>query len=638
MKTVKYITSVFLFFLMFIFVGEIYVWNLESFETETKYVTFYLQENTSETEMMRDIRKSANDNNVKVFVVDKTINSLFSEKINIYVTDKETEAFLAEKYEIKKGNYDSIFLGTVCVEFFDWMELPDIGNVENYYVIGEDEDILNFKKSLVNKYAGRFPKEGYQAVNIELSIGIAWACVIFFLLLLTFYEVALQKKNAILRVTIGEQLGHFVFKNILYDSLFYIIAFISIMQILSKYTYSFYLKKYTYLFFCILLILNSFIYFWLFFTNYKKDMQTQESARKVLKISYVYKIITSIMLIMTMTGCMELIFEGLNCYRQKDFFEERKDYYYITVGGNSFDDARNMLGIYYRQGEEEGKKIGLVDLGKWMTDAEYIFADQGALNYLYTRIPEMRDQVRENKIYYLVPEDLMNDNTFDDMMSIYYAYYEAEYEYEIIGYENTAWVMAISNVGKVESTLKKNPVIILNNINNVAIPDSSILYIGNAMMYSFSNEEFENIAEENAFDSLHYRTNVYENYLYFWRTMKRNMLMGIVFLLILLALEGLILRSIIKYEYQINAKELLLSKIHGNSFFNRQKKIILILAGGWISLFIAIIICRVLEFSSTLYVTAGGILILLIELLFVAVYSSKLDHVNISKIFKGGVL
>lgn len=638
MKLIKYITSFILFFITLIFIGEIYVWNLDSFETEYKYVTFYLQENTTKSEMLNDIVVAAEKENVSIFVVDKKFTSLYTETINIYTTNKEAQNFLALNSMVKEGRYESIFLGQVNVEYFEWFDIPDIEKIEYYYVIGKDENIINFKKLLVDKYAGRFPKNSNQIMNAQISVGVVWFCVIAFLLLLTFYEVAKLKKIIILKIAIGERISIFIIKKLILDIIIYSTVFLSLFYMLSLYTNTFYLKNMTILYFGLFLFLNSLSYLFLFFTDYKKDMQTLKTAKSVLKISYLYKIITSVVLIITMTGCIELIFEGINYYKQKDFFEMKQNYYYITVGGSNIEDAKEMLNKYYTQGRKTEKKIGLIDLGKWLTNVEYILADQGAVDYLYTRIPEIQNKILENKIYYLVPEQYQNKDIYNDMKTICYTYYEAEYDYEIIEYKKTSWVMAISNSGKIKSTLKKNPVIILNNMDFVEIPNSSMLYIGNATMYSFSDKEFENIASSNFFGDMYYKTNVYENYKYFWNMMKRNMLMGIVFLMILLILEGLILRTVLKYEYQINAKELLLNKMNGNSFFYRQKKIILLLLGGWLSLIISITISIILGFSATLYILISGILVLLMEHLLVILYSHKLDKANISKIFKGGML
>lgn len=158
-------------------------------------------------------------------------------------------------------------------------------------------------------------------------------------------------------------------------------------------------------------------------------------------------------------------------------------------------------------------------------------------------------------------------------------------------------------------------------------------------MFLLSDEELDSIAYSNNYEKeFYYKTNVYENYMYYWEIEKRNMLMGIILLSILLLLEGLILKVILKYEYQINAKEMLLRKVQGDNFFIRHKNIIMILLGGWISLIIAAAVCLVLEFTSVVHICVGGILIMTIEHLFVAMYSHRLENINISKIFKGGIV
>lgn len=83
---------------------------------------------------------------------------------------------------------------------------------------------------------------------------------------------------------------------------------------------------------------------------------------------------------------------------------------------------------------------------------------------------------------------------------------------------------------------------------------------------------------------------------------------------------------------------MLLRKVQGDNFFIRHKNIIMILLGEWISLIIAAVVCLVLEFTSVVYISVGGILIMTIEHLFVALYSHRLENINISKIFKGGIV
>lgn len=637
MKLIKYFTGFLLFLLMFIFIGEMYVWHLDSFETEYKCTTFFLQKNTKKTEMLNDICEAAREANVGVFVVGREINSLFSCNINVYITDKDVQDDLENISEIKQGKFQSILLGTVNIKFKDWQQIPDISKFENYYIIGNDLDAVEFKKMLVNKYAGRFPQDGYTAVNSRANIIVGWVCILFFLILLTLYEILQRKKEVFLKITIGERVDRLVLKNILSDIVVYFGMFFSLIFVLRGYTNLGYLKRITWILFICFVVCNSMIYFVWLFTDYRKDMHMQNHARGILKISYFYKFLTSIMLIAIMSGSVELISEGINCFRQKDFFETRKDYHYITAGGG-IECAQELLSIYYSRAKQTGKELSLVDLGKWQTNAEYICADKGAKDYICTQIPEIGNKLFADKVYYLVPKGYYSEEYFEDMRNIFYAYFETECEYEIIEYKKTAWIMAVSNTGSVKSVLRKNPIIILNNTDSVQIPVSSILYMVNATMFAFTEEEFEEIALQNAYHNLHYRTNAYENYMYFWTVAKRSMVMGIVFLLILLTLEGLILKNILKYEYQVNAKRLLLDKIHGVTFYYRHKRAILVLISGWISLFVSTVICVVLDFSSTIYIVTSGIMVLLIEFTFIVAYSYKLDKVNINKIFKGGAL
>ncbi len=640
-KLIKYFTSILLFLIALIFVGEIYVWHLESFETEYPYVTFYLQKDTTEREMIDDIHETAGKEEVSVFVVERAINSLFSEDINIYGTDETVSTLLAATSDVRDGSYDSIFLGKVNVTYHNWQEIPNIGKVNNYYVIGEDENILEFKKALVNKYAGKFPQTGYQMLNSKQYIGIVWGCVILFIVLFTLYEIASLKKNIIIRITMGEQILYFVLKQIVCDIVVYLLLFTGLMHLLKNYTNTFFRINTSIIFLVLLLLLNSMVYLWLFFTDYKQDMQTKKSAMNVLRISYVYKMFISILIILLMTGCFELIVQGVDCYRQKPFFEEHKEEFYITLGGRDFDDAKNLFVKFYDYAMEQEKEMWLIDLENWETDAEYILADRGATDYLLEKIPELQEMELENKLYYILPEKYADmPDVVSEMEHLWSSYCERNGAFEMITYDDNLWLMAISNMGKVNSALKKNPVVIFNHMEDVKLSEySTHLYLGNATVFNLTDTEYDNIIQENHFEEqLHYKTNVYENYLYFWTIMKRNMFMGIVLLAILFILEGLIIKSILKYEYTVHAKELLLNKIQGSSFLHRHKRIIRLQLIEWAGLAIAVLVCFFLEYSATPYLILGGILIMILEQIFIVGYAHKLSNVNISKIFKGGLL
>lgn len=233
------------------------MWHIDSFETEYKYVTFYLQKDTKKTEMLNDIYEAARETNVGVFVVGREINSLFSCNINVYITDKNVQDNLENISEIRQGRFQSILLGTVNIKFKDWQQIPDISKYENYYVVGNDLNIIEFKKMLVDKYAGRFPQDGYTVVNSRLNIIIGWVCILLFLILLTLYEVLQRKKEVFLKITIGERVDRLVLKNILSDIVVYFGMFLFLIIVLHRYTNLGYLKRITWILFTFFTVCNS---------------------------------------------------------------------------------------------------------------------------------------------------------------------------------------------------------------------------------------------------------------------------------------------------------------------------------------------------------------------------------------------
>lgn len=127
----------------------------------------------------------------------------------------------------------------------------------------------------------------------------------------------------------------------------------------------------------------------------------------------------------------------------------------MVVGGADFEEDKNLMQAYYRNGLQSGKTVSLVDLGNWGTEVEYIFADKGAYDYLSTIIPEIQGKSWEDRMYCLVPKGYQRKAGFlEDLEDIGFSYLEME-EYEIVEYERNRWVMAISDTGQVNSSLKK---------------------------------------------------------------------------------------------------------------------------------------------------------------------------------------
>jgi len=216
MNRIKYIFGAILIFLVLIFIGEIYVWHVEDFETEFKYVTFYAQKNISQKEMLEDIYEAGKNNNVDVFLVEHKINNSFSSNISIYCT-AGVEKYLENNSDIIKGKFESIFLGNIKVKIYSLSEVPDISKFTEYRMIGSNKDIIEFKKDLIDKYGGKFPQEGYSSIDSQLDISIIWGITFSLLLFMTLFDINKSKKEVVIRILSGERLITIIAKKIALD-------------------------------------------------------------------------------------------------------------------------------------------------------------------------------------------------------------------------------------------------------------------------------------------------------------------------------------------------------------------------------------------------------------------------------------
>lgn len=640
MKVIKYITAAVLIAITFVLIGEIYVWHIDSFESEYSYVTFYLQDESKQDEMLNDIKDAAMNNQVEVFVKDQVINSLFSETINIYAT-QGAEKNLKSNSDIMSGKYKSIFLGEVEVEIKQFEDIPDISLINTYYLIGENDNFIKFKQSLINKYAGKFPQPATD-FNSDIIIIIAvWTVVAIFLLLQTLYEIAIVKKETMIRIILGEKPSQFIAKRIIIDLIVYCILFSSIFLIFKNITYTHYCIYISIIWIAVFLLINSLLYLKLFITNYKKDIGSKDDAKNILNASYVFKIITIIITVAVMSLNMEFIHKGIDFYRQSNFFEEHDDYNYLTVNGDDMDETLSANLSLYEKMLESDMTISLVNLGKWESSLEYIMGDRGAVKYLKNEIPELTNKDLLEKVYFFMPEETSSKNqAINETIDIWESYYHGEYDYEIISYKDDVDILSIENIGKIKSTFIDNPIIILNNMDKKSLKQYwNIGYIANSTMYKITDNEWNEFIEEvDLKDNIHYKTNVYDNFEYQWEIVKRNLYTGVVFLVLMILLEIIVIFQILSYDYKVNAIILAIKKIFGYSLYDRNKKIfILTIIFSLISCISCVILFSIFQLSKLIpYIILGTLIILVIEIIIIIIKIKKQEKQNLIKTLKGG--
>ena len=616
-----------------------------------------LIDKTITKKMVDDIKNSAEQNNVDVFAYKETQRSILITEVNIYGTNG-IEKYINENLNIYEKNNKTLFLGTRRFKFNDLEDISKTNSTKffDFRVSGKQKDVLGFFNDLaLLKYMKEKPNIGYSSrdtffINIVYFI---WFIIASITLLLTFYDMLYQKKENLIRISLGAKISRIIWKNILFDSLIYIFIFVITMVSLSKFTPIFIRLKIIILSFILFLIINSLLYINLNFFNLKEVFSNVKISRKLLIFNYALKISTVIITLFILSGNMVLIIQSYHIYKQKKFFEDHSQYYYTHLGYKSTKkDRRDASDImnekFYRKFFE---KFDATLLTSVIGD-RYVIANRNALDYLKSEIQEIRPLVLKKEIYFILPEKMSDNNEIIMEMNNTVKRFEGDnYDYDIIYYKGNIDIISIDYMDIKRSNIVRNPFIIYNNVpaNTLDTPINTdlfkILYWPN-IMYKISDKEFEKFIKDydltNDFCS---KENVYEIYLNNWRVAKNILYINIIFSMLMLLLEFFIIRIIIKLEYEVNAVELSIKKIMGFNIFQKNKKIVLITVLTTMSaivlssvLFIVKMSARLTGIISDLYCgfAIGGIIILILELIIITFYIRKIENSQIQKILKGG--
>lgn len=370
MKKIKYYSSLVIILVAWILISEIYVLHMENFQSEFPYMTFYRPYKVSQEVMIEEISKSATANSLKLFVVEHKINSLSSKEINIYSTT-DVSKDLNKKSYVSVGSYNSIFLGKVKVSYRHLSEIANIDDFSYYYYIGEKENAIELKKELVDKYGGKFPKEGYMTQNYRQNVVVVWGLAFSFLLLLSAYQILLEKKMLAVRILMGESLGIIILKKVSLDILIWSSEIFITQVLIGTYGNTFAGYQISYMLFLVFLLISCLLYIPLFKMDVQKSIKNV-AGKGVLIFSYAYKIVIIAIFVILTVGCMKLIFSGIDYYKQKEFFWLHKDYVYSKIELEDSEETNRVRFEFYHRCLAEEKVITLNQIESYSDSDIYI--------------------------------------------------------------------------------------------------------------------------------------------------------------------------------------------------------------------------------------------------------------------------
>lgn len=658
MNKVKYLLSVILIAIGFSFIGEFYIYYLDNFASTFYATDMYHNDAISAEQMKEDVSSAAAESNVNYFLVKHNIESALKKTITIYA-DEPTLSLINEESQVQQGEYQSFFSGktTVLSEPLDEYVHNNIVQPYTFYLIGEQKNMYQFKALLVNQYGGNFPRVQNDSQESMTNILGVWGIIYIILLLFSFYDLSSSKKQVSIRVLFGESIHSIILKKVAQDVTIFSFIYISLLYIGSSiYFTDFYLLLSIGLFVLFLLVDIFLIIFQLYHLDFKSIFSNVKGSKKFLFFSYLMKVLFSIFLFFTVASFTSTIFEAIQYKNQESFFEVHKNYSYVhldyktsnrTLDGDPIEKGAVIRETFYANFLDSFKATQLTDLSGSLGFAyPLVLTNKNTIDYLISKIPELKNIDLEKKVYYFIPQKYQMEDLSDELNHVFQYYEQLEGNEEIFYYqEQVSELIAINEFHLNRSKVYTNPVIIFNNRDADKV-DLSVArgmaktFYAHDILYDIAADDFDAFIEQNyLMNDIVIKTNVYELYLNHLSNLKRAAILSLVLSVFFVVLDFILIRFVLELEYSINAKELTLKKTLGYTVFEKNKKIIVLsLITNLLSGITMVIIAALTEVYNFQHILPAFVVLLLFELLMIGRNINRIEKESITKILKGGSL
>ena len=616
LKTLKYIIYVLFLAVVMVFTCEMYLLNMDSFETEYIRTTMYLPPDVSSAEMTADLEREAALNNLKIFTVVRELKSSYQTEITVYGTEGVRKT-LEENSSLSEGEYHSILTGDTVLRFDNFSSIPDMNGIDSFYFIGNMADARNFKSALIDKYSGNFPNEGYTYLHAGRNILAIWMVGLLFFILISIFEVSVIKKETSLRVILGSSPYSVIVKNILCDIGFFIAAYLAAYHFIRQ-QFRIHSGFYNVIPICaiiILCVLDTCVFLSLNNTNYKRNLSRAPIGSFTIAVGYVFRVVISAVIVFSMTAFISMISEYVIYKSEEGFFTDLREYSYISADAadETIESTERAMESFFAEKEKNGDVFLNVYLDDGVfTEKPCLMFNSGSEDYLKEKCPELGSQNTNGKLCFIVPESLQEEGA-QDLEFIADMYLSDDIEYEVITYEKDVTVIGMTDSSSITGSYYRNPLIILNNAGITNFYNG--MYILQSAHVRLSDAEWDEfVADYDLSKRISNKTNALSNYERLLAGYKRTALMAVAVLMALLILNIVVTWTVVRFICTANATEIAVKTTLGYSVIAKFKLLFLL---NLITIIINGMLCICLGVSLFSgiwgYMLAGIILILVFD-------------------------
>lgn len=629
LRVIRYVTGFLLMAVAMFYMGETHIWYTEDFAANYPSVGLRLLQPKVE-EGWTALQETVEKEKLFAFSIAARRDSLSERQVLLYTTDAarlEAETGLAE------GRFDSLFFGSREIVFLPFEQLPGGQTMRIYCADAPTAAQLQAALSPVAELAA--VRTGHMPASREKALRV-FGIVFSLLLLLTLYEIALRKKEAMVRLLHGAGVGRLIGQGAAADAGVFGGLFALLLAAHILYTGERSGWRWALAALGVFLLFNSLLYLWLLRVDYRRDLTTKQSVRRVLRFSYIYLALTAAVSVSAMSGSLSLLRQNTDFYRQRAFFQQQEGRVYVSINDPSFEKTEAAASAFYQRMAEQGRTLALVDVGKWeLESVSYVFADAGAWPVLADAISNLGEP--PDSPCYLVPSTLRgSEAALREMREVGEAY-GLDPDGRVLWYDAPASLPAVRNQGGVESTIFQSPIVLCATGNDAVRQ----LYLSAGTMYQVTETEWTSfLAEQGLQPEACFRTGVYEDFQLRSSALAQGLRLATLSLLVLLLLEGAVVYTILRGEFELRSMRFALKKLGGYGFLGRYGRLVgtvpaLGLAGILAAMGIGHILDLGIDMSSY---WLAGLLVITLGVLLTLCFLRRMERRSLARILKGGGL
>ncbi len=618
--------------------GELYQGYLDQYN-DFYETSFYIQDN-SPSQMLQDLSESAKDYNIQIFKIYERSKTTYSTCLDIYAEDEMVE-ILSSEYGISEGKYQSLFSGNTEINVYSFSDISEelLISDATYYLYGDYEDMVSFKETLVDIYAGSFPhNDGFNDISSYQSmILFSWILAIAIVVILALYDLVNQKKEIFILASMGTRKGIIYLKNVLVDDASIIVGYGILKCVVQKFEGRLSFDIYSGIMFVVLLVANALAYLGIFQVNYSSSVGRITYEGKLLICNYILCGICMFLFVIGISSCVELASVSYSYKSQEEFFDEYSDYSWcqslVLSDGSDDEKLQGLLNTYM---EENPETFFYLCRGTEFGEREqHVFyeASSGTKNYLKNKFSELDLESSDHDVYILTPQ---KSKISDEDLAELAGWLDTD-DYEIVYYSETMDIIYRDADEDPITRTVTNPTIVFHNHEVENLSSDESFYEFFMCMIHNSDSCWTDYANENGITYV--ETNAWDYYCYRWQTLSRTVLVNIVVVVIMAFMMLLSIYVVIKLDFKVNAQELTLKKIYGHTRIGRFKKLYIMVASFCVVCFVGLLILKHMEYNITIASVLPVLLLTAaVECLFISGQIVSYEKKNLQGILKGGSL